>query len=131
MTTDYLLKKLPIREHGRNIVKIIKYVQKMDRCYFPGMAVSLLLKTAVPYGELLLTAYILDGIRAHAAIREMLVVIVSSVFGIMLLQFLSGAVYHRMEVRREQMYYLYECETQTKMLEMDFSRIDSPKVKEL
>ncbi len=131
MTTDYLLKKLPIREHGGNIVKIIKYVQKMDRCYFPGMAVSLLLKTAVPYGELLLTAYILDGIRAHAAIREMLVVIVSSVFGIMLLQFLSGAVYHRMEVRREQMYYLYECETQTKMLEMDFSRIDSPKVKEL
>ena len=131
MTTDYLLTKLPMREHAKNIVKIVKYVREMDRHYFPGMAISLLLKTAVPYAELLLTAYILDGISAHTAIREMLAVITASVLAVMLLQFLSGAVYHRMEVRREQMCYLYECETQTKMLEMDFSRIDSPKVKEL
>ncbi len=71
MTTDYLLTKLPMREHAKNIVKIVKYVREMDRHYFPGMAISLLLKTAVPYAELLLTAYILDGISAHTAIREM------------------------------------------------------------
>lgn len=129
--TDELLTKLPMREHGKNIVKILKYVQGMDRRYFPVMAVSLLLKAAVPYMELVLTAYILDGISAHTEIGEILTVIAASVLVIMLLQFLSGAIYHRMEVRREQLYHLYECETQTKMLEMDFSRIDSPKVKEL
>lgn len=131
MNEDYLLKKLPMREHGKNIVKILKYVQGMDRYYFPGMAISLLFKTTVPYMELMLTAYILDGIGAHTEVREMFAVIMMSVLAIMLIQFLSGAIYHRMEVRREQMYHLYECETQTKMLEMDFSRIDSPKVKEL
>lgn len=131
MNEDYLLKKLPMREHGKNIVKILKYVQGMDRYYFPGMAISLLFKTTVPYMELMLTAYILDGIGAHTEVREMFAVITMSVLAIMLIQFLSGAIYHRMEVRREQMYHLYECETQTKMLEMDFSRIDSPKVKEL
>lgn len=131
MAEDYLLKKLPVGEHVRNIGKILKYAYEMDRLYFPVMAVSLLLKTAVPYMELLLTAYILDGIGAHTEIGEMTTVIGVSVAAIMLLQFLSRAIWHRMEVRREQMYYLYECETQTKMLEMDFSRIDSPKVKEL
>lgn len=131
MTTDDLLTKLPIREHGRNILKIIKYVRGLDRWYFPAVAVSLLLKTAVPYAELMLTAYILDGIGAHREIGEMLAVITGTTLAVMLLQFLSGAIWHRMEVHREQMYYLYECETQTKMLDMDFSRIDSPKVKEL
>lgn len=131
MTTDHLLIKLPLREHGRNIVKVLRYVYEMDRCYFPAMGVSLLLKAAVPCMELLLSAFILDGISAHMGFEKMLAVITASVAVIMLVQFLSRAIYHRMEVHREQMYHLYECETQTKMLEMDFSRIDSPKVKEL
>ncbi len=131
MTTDYLLTKLPIREHRKNIIKILKYAYEMDRCYFPVMGMSLLFKTAVPYMELILSAYILDGISTHVGFKEMFTVVGLSVFVIMLVQFLSNAIYNRMEVHREQMQYLYACETQTKMLEMDFSRIDSPEVKEL
>lgn len=131
MTTDHLLTKLPLREHWKNIIKILKYVYEMDKYYFPVNSISLILRTAVPYMELLLSAYILDGISAHTEIREMLTVIAVSVAVIMLVQFIAGAIYNRMEVHREQMGYLYECETQSKMLEMDFSRIDSPEVKEL
>lgn len=36
-----------------------------------------------------------------------------------------------MEVRREKMFLLYSCMTQTRMLNIDFSRIDSPEIKEL
>lgn len=131
MTTDHLLTKLPLREHRKNIIKILKYVYEMDKCYFPFISISLMLRAAVPYLELLLSAYILDGIGAHTEIREMLTVITVSVAVIMLVQFIAGAISNKMEVHKEQMYYLYECETQTKMLEMDFSRIDSPQVKEL
>lgn len=131
MTADYLLMKLPLREHCKNMRKVLKYAHDLDRCYFPAMGASLLLKVSVPYMELMLSAYILDGISTHTGIREMLTVITASVVAIMLVQFLSQAVFHRMEVHREQMHCLYGCETQTKMLEMDYSRIDSPKVKEL
>ena len=120
MDTDYLMSKLPLREHCKNIRYILGYVYEMDRCYFPAMGISLLLKTAVPYMELLLSAYILDGISAPGGLGEMLTVITVWVLAIMLVQFIAGAVYNRMEVLREQMYYMYECETHTKMLEMDF-----------
>lgn len=131
MSTDYLMSKLPIRQHWKNIIKILKYVYELDKGYFPVMGISLMLRTSVSYMELLLSAFILDGISAHRKLHEMLTVITISVIAIMLVQFIAGAIYNRMEVHREQMYYLYECETQTKMLEMDFSRIDSPEVKEL
>lgn len=131
MSTDYLMTKLPIRQHWKNIIKILKYVYELDKGYFPVMGISLMLRASVPYMELLLSAFILDGISAHRKLHEMLTVITISVIAIMLVQFIAGAIYNRMEVHREQMYYLYECETQTKMLEMDFSRIDSPEVKEL
>ena len=91
MMTDDLLTKIPIREHGKNILKIVKHVRRLDRCYFPVMAVSLALKTAVPYVELVLTAYILDGIGAHREIGEMFTVITGTTLAVMLLQFLSGA----------------------------------------
>lgn len=48
MTTDYLLTKLPMREHAKNIVKIVKYVREMDRHYFPGMAISCCLRRRSP-----------------------------------------------------------------------------------
>ncbi|MCM1122656.1 MAG: ABC transporter ATP-binding protein/permease [Eubacterium sp.] len=128
---DDLLVKLPLREHFKNMAAILKYVRGMDRWYFPITSISLLLKAAVPYMELVLSAYILDGIGAHTEFRKMLAVAGASVLAILFVQFVSNGIYHKMEVRREQMYYLYECETQTRMLEMDFSKIDSPKVKEL
>lgn len=131
MSTDYLLKKLPLREHCRNIGKILKYISEMDKYYFPVTGISLLLRAVVPYLELMLSAYILDGIVAHRDLQSMFTVIAVSVVMIMLVQFLAGAIYNRMEVRRERIYYLYESETRAKMLDLDFSRIDSPEVKKL
>jgi len=81
--------------------------------------------------ELLLSAYILDGIGAQKSMREMMDVILVSVLVIMLAQFVESTLSNKMEVHREQMYYLYDCDSQSKMMEMDFSRIDSPELKKL
>ena len=131
METDYLMTKLPLREHRKNIIKIFKYVYAMDKCYFPVMGISLLLRTVVPYMELMLSAYILDGISMHKDIGELLTVIAIAVPVIMLVQFAAGTIHNRMEVHREAAFYTYECEKYTKILEMDYSRIDSPEVKQL
>ncbi len=131
METDYLMAKLSFREHLKNIVKVLKYGYEMDKSYFPVMGISLLLKTAVPYMELMLSAYILDGISMHMDNRELFTVIMAAVSVILLVQFLSGTIRNRMEVHREEIYYRYESESYAKILEMDYARIDSPEVKRL
>lgn len=130
MGTD-LTSKLPIREHIKNIRKLLKYIHSIDSVYFPGMCILQMLNVGIPYMELLLSAYILDGIGAQKSFREMMTVIGISVLVIMLVQFMSSTLSNKMEVRREQIYYLYDCERQSKMMEMDFSRIDSPELKNL
>lgn len=131
MDTDYLMTKLPFWEHCKNIRKILRYVYEMDRRYFPVMGIALLLKSAVPYMELMLSAYILDGISTHTEIRRMFTVIAAAVLVIMLVQFIAGTIHNRMEVRREEVFYIYESEAYAKILEMDYARIDSPEVKRL
>lgn len=128
MGTD-LMSKLPLREHFKNIKLILQHVNTMDRYYLPVMSLVQLLQAAVLYMELLLSAYILDGISAHKELREMFTVTTAAVLAIMLVRFLSSSIANRMEVHRQQMWYLYDCEVQTRMLEMDFSRIDSPELK--
>ncbi len=132
MTTQTdLTSRLPLREHIRNIGKILKYVQGMNRYYFPAVAAFQMLCAAIPYMELLLSAYILDGIGAHKDIKKMIFAVTAAVLGIMLAGFLKSTIGNILEVRRQQMYYLYDCETNTKMLDMDFSRIDSPQLRML
>lgn len=94
MSTDYLMSKLPIRQHWKNIIKILKYVYELDKGYFPVMGISLMLRASVSYMELLLSAFILDGISAHRKLHEMLTVITISVIAIMLVQFIAGAIYN-------------------------------------
>lgn len=130
MGTD-LTSKLPIREHIRNMKKMLKYVQGIDKYYFPVMGIVQLLDVAIPYMELLLSAYILDGINTHKDMRQLFLLIAAAVLAVLLTQFAMSTLRNKMEVHRQQIFYLYECETQTKMLELDFSRIDSPEVKML
>ena len=130
METD-LTSKLPLREHVKNMRKILKLINDMDRGYFKWMGLLHILNVSMPYIELLLSAYILDGISSHKGFSEMMPIVTVTILGILLVHCLASTIYHRMEVRKEHMYNMYTCITQTKMLEMDFSRIDSPEVREL
>ena len=61
MGTD-LMGKLPLREHIRNMKKILKVVTDMDRWYFFFRFFVHLINVVVPYSQLMLSAYILDAI---------------------------------------------------------------------
>lgn len=130
MNTD-LTGKLPLREHVGNIRKVLKFVRSMDKNYFRIVCVTHVLDIGVPYVELLLSAYILDAIGAHRSFREMMTVVFCCIAVIFAMRFVASTIRNRMEVRRQHMYYLYSGVVQARMLNMDFSRIDSPEVKKL
>ncbi len=130
MWTD-LMSKLPLREHIRNMKKIMKIVTDMDKWYFFFTSIVHIVNVCVPYIQLMLSAYLLDSIVEGRPFSDILFITAITLVGILLLNFLASSIWNRMEVRRESIYHLYNFSTEMKMLQMDFSRIDSPKVKEL
>lgn len=126
-----LMKKLPVREHIRNMKAILHVIAEIDRGYFWGTSVVHLINVLVPYMELLLSAYILDAITAGSSFEEMFLRTAIMVGGIFVLHFLASTVWNRMEIRREYIFHIYECSREEKMLHMDFAKIDSPKIREL
>lgn len=103
-----LRSKLPLREHIRNIRRVLGFVKQIDRNYFRFMCVVQMLNVGIPYIELLLSARILDLISAGGSFREMMGLAAAAVLGILLLHYISSTVNSRMEVRRSAIVYLYE-----------------------
>ena len=121
-----LTDKLPLKEHLQNVKKILRFIREMDRNCFRIMCLVQAVQVSIPYIELLLSAYILDAVSSRKGFREMMTVTLLSMTGILVLRFLASAMSHHLEVRRAHMSNLYSCIVQTRMLNMDFSRIDSP-----
>ena len=83
-----LKSKLPLREHLKNIRKMLGFVQEIDRNYFRFICISQLLDISIPYIELLLSAYILDLIGTGKSFQQMMVFVAEAVLGILLLHFI-------------------------------------------
>lgn len=126
-----LRSKLPLKEHISNMKKILKVISDIDKHYFHFTCIVHVINVLIPYVTLILSAYILDSIGAEKSFKEIFTVIALTMAGILILQFIASTVWNRMEVRRINIYNIYHCSIQTKMLNMDFSRIDSPEVKDL
>jgi len=130
MGTD-LMSKLPVREHIQNMKKILKIVAGMDKWYFFFTSAVHIVNVCVPYIQLMLSAYLLDAIMEGRQFLDVILITALTLVGILLLNFVASSIWNRMEVRRERIYHLYSFSTEMKMLQMDFSKIDSPEVKEL
>ena len=126
-----LLSRLPIREHWKNIRNILRILKEMDAIYFRMMVVIELIGAVRPYLELVLSAYILDGIGAGKSFGELMMVAGVALLLILVLHCIQDAMNHSLAIREVRIYYLYLSITQTRMLDMDFSRIAGPEIKEL
>lgn len=54
-----LTKKLPIREHIKNIKKILNVIYQMNHAYFFLASIVHMINVGIPYLGLILSAYIL------------------------------------------------------------------------
>ena len=126
-----MMDKLPLKENISNMRKILKLICDMDKFYFAWTSIVHIINVAIPYITLVLSAYILDSIGDGKGFKEIFVTICATMAGILVMQFIASTVWNRMEIRRSDIYNRYHCSIQTKMLSMDFAKIDSPKLKEM
>lgn len=130
METD-LTSKLPLREHIKNIKRILKTVSVLDKTYFWTACIVHVINVLIPYMELILSAYILDALWAGKDFRHIFTVAAGTTVIVFLLHCIASVVWNRLEVRKEAAYQTYECIVEQKMLQMDYTWIDSPRVKDL
>ena len=126
-----LTSKISLKEHINNIKNILKILHDIDKYYFIFTVIFTVMHISLSYISLILSAYILDSIEIGRGFKETFIVVFYIFIGTLLLKILENIIWNDLNVRKESMYNLYSCMTQTKMLSMDFSRIDSPELKDL
>lgn len=130
MNTD-LTSKLPLREHIKNIRKILNLIAELDKTYFTHACVVHFINAIMPYLSLMLSAYVIDSLMIGQPFGEVFFCAAIVCIVIFLLHILATIVWNRLEVRREVIYRSYECIIEQKLLEMDFSKIDSPEIRKM
>lgn len=130
METD-LTSKLPLREHIRNIRRILRVIRKLDKSFFIHMGVKCLLDALATYLGLLLSVYILDQLTAGADFRQCFAAAAATCVLLFVIQFSGGMLDNRLNVRWETIYRRWDCMTEEKILQMDFAKIDSPQTRKM
>lgn len=126
-----LMSKLPLREHINNVKKILKVIQEMDQTYFATACVVHVFNIMIAYINLILSSYVLNALSEKIEFMTIMSVVFAAVFSTFLLHACASVIWNRLEVRRQKIFEKYHCLVGEKMLHMDFSRIDSPQVKEM
>lgn len=123
--------RLPIKEHIKNIRRILRTVREFDKTYFTTACVVHIINAGIPNLTLLLSAWLLDGMAQGRGFKELFSVAAGAMLTIFILRLFASELWNRLEVRKEQIYWKYHCSTEEKMLEIDYARLDDPVVKDL
>lgn len=126
-----LLKRLTLKQHLGNIRASIRILIDMDKSFIPWQITLCLLQTVVEYGALILSGYVVNGLTAGEDFRELMRVAVWVCILLGVLQAASSALDAFIRVKRDLMARHFDTMQQEKLVELDFSMIDSPKLKEL
>lgn len=130
METD-LTSKLPLREHVKNVRRILGVVRELDKTYFLHQGIKSLLDAGAAYLGLLLSVYILDQLVAGIRFGQTFLTAAATCLALLVLQLGSGMLQSRLDVRWEIVYRKWDSITEEKILRMDFSRIDDPKTRKM
>lgn len=126
-----LLDKLSFRQNLDNVRRVMKLLMSLDRFYVPLNVVSVLLAAGLTYGGMLLSAYVLNQISAGFAFSRLLGQVI---FGVVLLSLGRSAeniLNRRIDIRSQMLSEKYQALQQEKIMQLDFSLLDSPRLKEI
>ncbi len=124
--TSDLTSRLPLKEHLRNMKKMIKTINGLDPWWLVLFAVKNLLAVTEGYLALLLSVYILDSLGRGTAFTEICRVTFRFAGAMFLLANLVHWLQLRCGAKQQSLYVRYHALTEEKMLHMDFARIASP-----
>lgn len=126
-----LLEKLPLKQHLHNIRRVLKLLMSLDQSYIPWNVVAVLLSTALSYGGMILSAYVLNRIAGGFAFAELFQKVILGVVLLSLGWSVQSILNRRIDVKSQMIAERYLALQQEKIMNMDFSMIDSPRLKEL
>ncbi|GFH94255.1 lipid A export ATP-binding/permease protein MsbA [Lachnospiraceae bacterium] len=130
METD-LTSKLPLREHIKNIRKVLRIVRDLDKTFFLHTGLKALLDAVGLYAGLLLSVYILDRLAAGEEFRSSFSVAALTCLLLFGLRLGNGILHNRLDVRWEIVYRRWDSLTEEKILQMDYAKIDDPKTRKM
>ena len=128
---EKLTEKISLRQHIKNIKNLYKIINEIDKNYFKISMITHIANVAAAYIALWLSSYVLDGLAQKKGARELSEVTVITLAIIFLIRFVASTVWNYAEARRDRIYNIYSSNIEMKILDMDYSEIDSPKVKGL
>lgn len=126
-----LLQKLPLKQHLENIRRVMKLLGSLDKSYVPWNVVVVLLSAGLSYGGMILSAYVLNRIAGGFTFGELFKKVI---FGVVLLSLgasVLSILNRRIGIKSQMIGEKYAALQQEKIMNMDFSMIDSPRLKEM
>ena len=126
-----LLGKKPVKQPLHNIRRVLKLLMSLDQSYIPWNVVAVLLSTALSYGGMILSAYVLNRIAGGFAFAELFQKVILGVVLLSLGWSVQSILNRRIDVKSQMIAERYLALQQEKIMNMDFSMIDSPRLKEL
>lgn len=126
-----LTSKLPLREHIRNIKKMLKMIHEMDNRGLPFVTIVHILNIVIYYVMLLLSARVLDDLYNQVNAKHIVIMIIVTLTLCLGIKVITSHLYQKVCVIREKSAKRYIMKVEEKVMNMDFSRVESPLVKEM
>lgn len=126
-----LLEKLSFRQNLENVRRVTKLIISLDGSYISWNVVSVLLSAGLTYGGMLLSAYVLNQIAGGFEFSDLVRRAISGVVLLSLGRSAENILNRRIDVRSQMLAEKHQALQQEKIMNLDFSLIDSPRLKEM
>ncbi|MBQ7050766.1 MAG: ABC transporter ATP-binding protein [Firmicutes bacterium] len=126
-----MLKRLSVKENYRNIKQCFHILKQLDPKFFALSGAMQLLSVLIPYITLWLSSFVLDGFERTMPYHKMIIVVLACVVLVFSVQCVKNWLENFLRVRQYRIARLYEYMKQEKLVQMDYSRINSPEVEQI
>lgn len=126
-----VLQKLSFREELKKIKRTLQLIYKTDKRYFLLIILSYTLNTIVNYGGIILSAAILNGLEKGQDYHSILRMTIIAIIIMGLLKAVINIIEVRRDIFNEMLGKKITLMKEEKLLSLDFSLLDSPRLKEI
>lgn len=126
-----LTSRLPVRQHLKNMKAVMRLLHELDRTQFLFCAARAVLTVTAGYLQLYLSARVLNQAAAGVHWRVIMKEAAVLLGAILICRILESFFRNRLSVKREAIGSRFDLLMSKKLMEMDFSLVDSPLLERL
>ncbi len=126
-----LLEKLSFKQNMKNIRQVMEQIVRLDKSYLVWNVICVMLSVGLMYGGRVLSAYVVNSVSAGVPYQDMIRIAVTVTVALSLGASVLSFVNKQIDIKNEMVAEKYEAMQQEKLMNLDFSLIDSPKLKDI